>query len=107
MLHAFMKDATNRIAVAKLIRIGLCLAVMLLAPAVLAEDISAGGWRLVLDQQAKWEKDKLYLPEEAEDLGKLPYNAPTGGWGTLDDNAGIAVELPATVEGYYWEKMIR
>ena len=50
----FMKDLLNGIAVAKLIRIGLCLAVMLLAPAVPAEDVSAGGWRLVLDKDAKW-----------------------------------------------------
>ena len=107
MRREFMKDLRNGIAVAKSLRIGLCLVATLFAAAATAEDISAGGWRLVLDQEAKWEKDKLYLPEEAEDLSKLPYNPPTGGWGTLHDNAGIAVELPATVEGYYWEKMIR
>src|ERR1035441_2274409 len=107
MRREFMKDLRNGIAVAKSLRIGLCLVATLFAAAATAEDISAGGWRLVLDQEAKWEKDKLYLPEEAEDLSKLPYTPPTGGWGTLHDNAGIAVELPATVEGYYWEKMIR
>jgi hypothetical protein len=31
-------------------------------------------------------------------------NAPTGGWGVLNDAAGIAVTLPSTVEQHFWGK---
>jgi hypothetical protein len=58
-------------------------------------------WRLWLDQNAGWENDKLYLPDEV-DLGKLPVNPPTGGWAALNSRSGIPVTLPGTVEGYYW-----
>ncbi|MGA3171506.1 MAG: malectin domain-containing carbohydrate-binding protein [Chthoniobacteraceae bacterium] len=60
-------------------------------------------WRLWLDQNAEWKNDKLYLPDEV-DLTKLPVNAPTGGWEALNDQNGIAVTLPQTVEGIYWGK---
>jgi beta-galactosidase len=60
-------------------------------------------WHLWLDEQADWKNDKLFLPDEV-DLSKLPVNAPTGGWDALNDQAGMAVTLPATVEGFYWGK---
>ncbi len=62
------------------------------------------GWRLQLDTNAPWRDDTLYLPDEVEPLAHLPLNQPTGGWTALDDKAGIAVSLPATVEQFYWGK---
>ena len=59
------------------------------------------GWRLMLDPQAPWRDDKLYLPEEVR-LGAMPANPPTGGWSALDGRAGIPVSLPGTVEEHYW-----
>ncbi len=61
------------------------------------------GWRMWPDRQAPWESDMLYLPEDV-DLKKLPANAPTGGWETLNENQGISLALPATVEQFYWGK---
>jgi beta-galactosidase len=61
------------------------------------------GWRLWPDTKATWKNDALYLPDDV-DLKKLPTNAPTGGWATLDDSMGIAVTLPSTVEQHYWGK---
>jgi hypothetical protein len=60
-------------------------------------------WHLWLDTKAEWENDKLYLPEEV-DLAKMPVNLPTGGWEALNDQQGVAVTLPQTVEGIYWGK---
>jgi beta-galactosidase len=67
-------------------------------------DLSAGPWRLLIDQKAAWRNDPLFLPEQV-DLGKLPVNPPTGGWGALSDTAGIPVTLPSTVEEHYWGKL--
>ena len=61
------------------------------------------GWRLWLDPEAVWQDDTLYLPENVI-LTNLPVNPPTGGWGMLNDRAGIRVSLPATVEEYYFNK---
>jgi hypothetical protein len=60
------------------------------------------GWKLWPDAKAEWRQDALYLPNDVN-LAKLPVNAPTGGWESLDSH-GIAVTLPATVEQYYWGK---
>ncbi len=67
------------------------------------------GWRLWVDRAAEWKNDAIFLPEDVRpggpgDLAKLPANAPTGGWGVLGANAGIAVTLPSTVEQHYWGK---
>jgi hypothetical protein len=71
------------------------------------------GWRLWIDEKAEWKQDAIFLPEEVTRdangvvLGKgkpLPVNAPTGGWGALNDAAGIAVTLPGTVEQHFWGK---
>ncbi|HXR04256.1 MAG TPA: hypothetical protein VN836_06065, partial [Verrucomicrobiae bacterium] len=61
------------------------------------------GWRLWLDPKAAWQDDALYLPEEVN-LTNLPVNPPTGGWAVLNDQAGIGVSLPATVEEYHFNK---
>jgi hypothetical protein len=61
------------------------------------------GWRLWLDPKATWWDDTLYLPEDVN-LTNLPVNPPTGGWAVLNDQAGIGVSLPATVEQYYFNK---
>ncbi len=61
------------------------------------------GWRLWLDPKAAWQDDTLYLPEEVN-LTNLPINPPTGGWAVLNDQAGIGVSLPATVEQFYFNK---
>lgn len=69
-----------------------------------AEDISASGWRLWPDQQAAWKDDAVYLPSEV-DLSKMPVNPPTGGWQVLNDQQGIGVTLPSTVEEHFWGKL--
>ncbi len=51
------------------------------AASAYAKDISADGWRLVIDEKSPWEKDNLYLPKEALDMSNLPCNPPTQGWG--------------------------
>jgi hypothetical protein len=61
------------------------------------------GWRLWLDSNAAWQDDTLYLPEDVK-LTNLPVNSPTGGWAVLNDQAGMAVSLPATVEEYFFNK---
>ena len=68
-----------------------------------AVDLSTSSWRLWQDTEAPWEKDTVYLPEDV-DLAKLPVNPPTGGWGVLQDQQGIAVSLPSTVEEHFWGK---
>ncbi len=70
-----------------------------------AADLSQTGWRLLLDKQAPWKEDALFLPDEV-DLKKLPVNAPTGGWTALDSQAGIPVTLPSTVEEHFWGKSL-
>jgi beta-galactosidase len=59
------------------------------------------GWRMWPDRQASWENDTIYLPEDTH-LEQLPVNPPTGGWGVLNADQGIAVTLPATVEQFFW-----
>jgi beta-galactosidase len=70
---------------------------------VSAKDISGSGWRLWPDQQASWKNDALYLPSEVN-LDQMPVNPPTGGWQVLNDQQGIRVTLPSTVEEHYWGK---
>ena len=60
-------------------------------------DLGGPGWKLWLDQGAKWENDPLFLPPV--DLSKLPYNMPTGGWDELDSGPHN-VAVPGTVEEY-------
>jgi len=59
------------------------------------------GWRLLLDNQAKWWDDPLFLPDQVN-LPSMPVNPPTGGWNSLTNTAGIPVTLPSTVEEHYW-----
>ncbi len=67
-------------------------------------DLSREGWRLWPDTAAKWDSDSIYLPDEV-DLAKMPVNPPTGGWDALNDQQGIPVMLPSTVEEHYWDKL--
>ena len=71
------------------------------------------GWRLWVDEKAEWKQDAIFLPEDVTQDGNgvvrgkgepLPVNAPMGGWGVLDDAAGIGVTLPSTVEQHFWGK---
>lgn len=63
-------------------------------------DLSKNHWKLWLDTAAEWQDDELYAPPVK--LQKLPSNAPTGGWESLQKATGKMVTLPATVEEYYW-----
>jgi beta-galactosidase len=68
-----------------------------------AEPVPDSGWRLWIDEQAPWQDDAIYLPEDA-DLAVLPVNPPSGGWDRLSGDAGIAITLPSTVEQHLWGK---
>jgi hypothetical protein len=59
------------------------------------------GWRMWPDQQAAWKEDTIYLPDDVH-LDRLLANLPTGGWGASSAKQGIRVELPSTVEQYFW-----
>jgi hypothetical protein len=59
------------------------------------------GWRLWPDQQAEWQNDAIFLPEDVH-LASLPVNPPTSGWDVLSAAQGISVTLPCTVEQYFW-----
>jgi hypothetical protein len=65
--------------------------------------ITDDGWRLWIDEKADWQDDAIHLPGDVT-LSALPVNAPSGGWGVLAADAGVAVTLPATVEQFYWGK---
>src|SRR5271168_5417390 len=81
-----------------------CLAFVILTSlsiSVFAEDISTKGWRLWPDRAATWKDDTLYLPSEVKP-DQLPVNSPTGGWQALDDQQGVSVTLPSTVEEHFW-----
>jgi len=83
--------------------IALLAALSALSVKVSGEDISASGWRLWPDRAATWEDDTLYLPAEGK-LNEMPVNPPTGGWRVLNDEQGIPVTLPTTVEEHFWGK---
>jgi beta-galactosidase len=72
----------------------------LISSFVYAQDIS-DNWRLWPDENASWQHDKLYLPDQTA-LHEMPVNPPTGGWEILNDTTGLAVQLPSTVEEHYW-----
>lgn len=64
-------------------------------------DLCNHRWRLWLDREAEWEHDELFLPPV--DLAKVPVNAPSCGWDKLSAQEDAkAVQLPATVEEYFW-----
>lgn len=68
-----------------------------------ARDISIAGWRLWPDRGAEWKDDPLYLPGEVK-LDGMAIRPPTGGWSVLNDQQGIPVTLPSTVEEHFWGK---
>ncbi len=59
----------------------------------------------MLDPEAEWEADKLYLPADLpNDLAELPYNAPTGGWESLQSsNSSKGVSVPMTIDEYFFD----
>jgi beta-galactosidase len=78
---------------------------LILALCARAEVSDAGpldqGWRLWLDPKAAWQDDVLYLPEDVI-LTNLPAHPPTGGWAMLNEQSGMGVSLPATVEQFHF-----
>ena len=62
-------------------------------------DLSRLNWNLSLDTAATWQNDQLFAG--ILKLGSLPVNIPTGGWNMLK-KPGKRVQLPATVEEFYW-----
>ncbi len=66
-------------------------------------DISVAGWRLWPDREAEWKDDPLYLPGEVK-LDGMAVRPPTGGWSVLNDQQGLSVTLPSTVEEHFWGK---
>jgi beta-galactosidase len=72
------------------------------APGRYEKDISDLEWRLWLDKDAEWKNDTLHLPPI--DLSKLPVNAPTSGWESLEKGMGKSVRVPATVEEHFWHE---
>jgi hypothetical protein len=65
-----------------------------------AKDISTSGWRLGADRNADWKNDALYLPAEVQ-LNQMPVDQTTGGWQALNDDQGVSVSLPSTVEDFW------
>ena len=59
-------------------------------------DLTASDWKVWMDQDALWENDSLYLPDEI-DLKSIPANPPTCGWKELD-KTGIPCNIPASIE---------
>lgn len=68
-------------------------------------DLSGKDWSLWLDHAAIWSNDDIYLPPV--DVAKLPVNPPTIGWENLhkDNLSEKEVNVPGTVEEYYWGKI--
>lgn len=63
-------------------------------------DLSNLPWKLWLDTAAAWQQDVLFAPPV--DIKQVPVNLPTGGWHGLQSAKGKTVQLPATVEQFYW-----
>jgi len=70
------------------------------------------GWRLWVDDKAKWADDDIFLPEDISWVDQklcakghpLPVNEPTGGWFALTTTTGKEVPLPTSVEQHFWGK---
>jgi beta-galactosidase len=67
----------------------------------LTVSVPDSGWHLWLDRKAKWEDDKIFLPDATPGAEQLAHE-PTGGWDALDAEQGIEVSLPSTVEQHFW-----
>ena len=83
----------------------LLLCLLALPCAVLPEsqsviDLTNLKWRLSLDKEATWQNDVLYAPPV--DISLLKFQIPTGGWDALAEMPCKTVQLPATVEQYFW-----
>jgi hypothetical protein len=60
-------------------------------------ELTGTGWKAWIDNEASWQNDKLYLPDEITNIDNLPHNMPTGGWSVLDE-LGRDCHIPATIE---------
>lgn len=65
-------------------------------------DLTHHSWTIRLDTAAQWQDDELFTPPV--DISKLPVNLPTGGWEGLVQLPGKTVQLPASVEQYFWDR---
>lgn len=63
-------------------------------------DLSKQLWTIALDKEAEWENDELFAPPV--NIKSVPVNIPSGGWNALNDFTQKKVQLPATVEQYFW-----
>ena len=68
----------------------------------IVNDLSNNKWKLILDENAEWINDSLYL--SPVNIANLQVNEPTGGWKALSTAEAKIVHLPATVEQYHWGK---
>lgn len=66
-------------------------------------DLSGDGWFLLLDKEAEWQNDRLFLPGDFASVSELPYNPPSKGWDALRSGNAIAVRVPGTLEEYFTE----
>lgn len=65
------------------------------------KEISGKDWNLWLDKGALFWNDDIYLPPV--NIDSLPINPPTCGWDELhNNNSKLKVNVPGTVEEYYW-----
>ncbi|QKJ33162.1 beta-glycosidase [Mucilaginibacter mali] len=63
-------------------------------------DLTKLNWSVWLDTAAKWQNDQLYAVPKP--ISQMPVNLPTGGWAALPGKNAQTVQLPATVEEYFW-----
>ena len=64
------------------------------------KELSGDNWHLWLDHEADWQNDKLYLPPVK--IASLPVNIPSCGWDDLSLIFDKQVNVPGTVEEYFW-----
>ncbi len=89
----------KRVFIATILSIALLITTSTTISASEVISLSGEGWSAMLDPDAEWEGDKLYLPDELPaDLSTLPQNSPTGGWSALK---GRPVSVPMTIDEYF------
>ncbi|MFC1540875.1 sugar-binding domain-containing protein [Candidatus Latescibacterota bacterium] len=66
------------------------------------QTISGDEWELWLDKDAEWIEDELFV--KPPDISRLPMNPPSCGWDSFDKIIKKTVEVPGTVEQYYWSE---
>ncbi|WP_234042070.1 glycoside hydrolase family 2 protein [Persicirhabdus sediminis] len=71
----------------------------IMAKGRLTMDLSGNGWKVWMDEDAKWQDDQIWLPNEVN-LDSMPVNPPTGGW-NVPAEQGKDAAVPGCVEEYY------